>query len=110
MTDRNDSRISALALAAALGSALALPAGATAHMEQGQAGKEKCYGIALAGQNDCASGPGTSCAGSSKKDYQGSDWKLVPAGTCVTTKSPTSKTGFGQLTAFAAVAPKKAKG
>lgn len=108
MTDRNNSRISAMALAAALGSALA--GSATAHMEEGAAGKEKCYGVSLAGQNDCASGPGTSCAGSSKKDYQGSDWKLVPAGTCVTTKSPTSKTGFGQLTAFTTVAPKKAKG
>lgn len=108
MTDRNHTRFSAMALAAALGSALA--ANATAHMEEGGVGKEKCYGIALAGQNDCASGPGTSCAGSSKQDYQGSDWKLVPAGTCVTTKSPTSKTGFGQLAAFTAVAPKKAKG
>jgi uncharacterized membrane protein len=105
MTSRNTPRISALALAAALGSALAGSAGA--HMEGGAPGKEKCYGIALAGQNDCAGGPGTSCAGSSTKDYHGSDWKLVPAGTCVKTKSPTSKTGFGQLTAFAADTPKK---
>ncbi len=108
MTDRSNSRISAMALAAALGSVLA--GNAAAHMEEGADGKEKCYGIALAGQNDCASGPGTSCAGSSKQDYQGSDWKLVPAGTCVKTKSPTSKSGFGQLTAFTASAPKKAKG
>ena len=46
------------------------------------AGKEKCYGISKAAQNDCKAGPGTTCAGSSKVDYQGNAWKLVPAGTC----------------------------
>ena len=45
---------------------------------------EKCYGIALAGQNDCAAGAGTTCAGTSTKDYQGNAWKAVPAGTCTT--------------------------
>jgi len=44
--------------------------------------KEKCYGIALAGQNDCAAGPGTTCAGTSTLDYQGNAWKMVPAGEC----------------------------
>lgn len=44
--------------------------------------KEKCYGVALAGQNDCAAGPGTTCAGTSTIDYQGNAWKLVPAGSC----------------------------
>lgn len=107
MSIRNPSTISALALVAALGSALA--ANATAHMEAGVAGKEKCYGVSLAGKNDCAGAPGTSCAGSSKTDYAGSDWRLVPAGTCLKTKSPTSKTGFGQLAAFAETTPKKAK-
>jgi uncharacterized membrane protein len=97
----NPSSISALALAAALGTALA--GTASAHMEDGAAGQEKCYGISLAGKNDCASGPGTSCAGSSKTDYQGDAWKLVPAGTCEKTKSPTSSTGFGQLQAFTEV-------
>ncbi len=48
----------------------------------GQSGKEKCYGIALAGENDCAAGPGTTCAATSTVDYQGNAWKLVPAGTC----------------------------
>lgn len=43
---------------------------------------EKCYGISLAGENDCAAGPGTSCAGTSTVDYQGNAWTLVPAGTC----------------------------
>lgn len=46
------------------------------------AGKEKCYGISLAGKNDCKAGPGTTCAGSSKVDYQGDAWTLVPKGTC----------------------------
>lgn len=45
--------------------------------------KEKCYGVALKGQNDCAAGPGTSCAGTSTVDYQGNAWKLVAKGSCV---------------------------
>lgn len=65
--------------------------------------REKCYGVSLAGYNDCAAGPGTSCAGTSKADYQSNAWKLVPSGTCTTLRSPTSPTGFGQLTAFEAV-------
>ena len=44
--------------------------------------KEKCYGVSLAGQNDCAAGPGTTCAGTSTVDYQGNAWTLVDAGTC----------------------------
>ena len=44
--------------------------------------KEKCYGISLAKQNDCAAGPGTSCAGTSTVDYQGNAWTYVPAGDC----------------------------
>ena len=44
--------------------------------------KEKCYGISLAGQNDCAAGAGTTCAGTSTVDYQGNAWTLVPAGDC----------------------------
>jgi Predicted integral membrane protein len=44
--------------------------------------KEKCYGVALKGQNDCAAGPGTSCQGTSVKDFQGNSWKFVQAGTC----------------------------
>ena len=45
-------------------------------------GDEKCYGVSLAGENDCAAGPGTTCAGTSTVDYQGNAWTLVPAGTC----------------------------
>ncbi len=45
-------------------------------------GTEKCYGVAKAAKNDCAAGPGTSCAGTSKTDAQGNAWMLVLAGTC----------------------------
>ncbi len=44
---------------------------------------EKCYGVSLAGKNDCAAGPGTSCAGTSTADYQGNAWKHVAKGSCV---------------------------
>jgi uncharacterized membrane protein len=54
---------------------------------------EKCFGVALAGQNDCAAGAGTTCAGTSKVDYQGNSWKSVPAGTCTTMKLPGGRTG-----------------
>ena len=56
---------------------------------------EKCYGVALAGKNDCAAGPGTTCAGTSKVDYQGNAWKNVPEGTCTSIKTPK---GNGSLT------------
>ena len=56
---------------------------------------EKCYGVALAGKNDCKAGPGTTCAGTSKVDYQGNAWKLVPKGTCTSIKTPK---GMGSLT------------
>lgn len=44
--------------------------------------KEKCFGVALKGQNNCKAGPGTTCAGTAKVDYQGNAWKFVDAGTC----------------------------
>ncbi|WP_275286345.1 BufA1 family periplasmic bufferin-type metallophore [Halomonas elongata] len=56
---------------------------------------EKCYGVALAGQNDCKAGPGTTCAGTSTVDYQGNAWKLVPEGTCTSIETPH---GNGSLT------------
>jgi uncharacterized membrane protein len=49
---------------------------------------EQCYGVALAGENDCAAGPGTSCEGTSTTDYQGNAWMLVPAGTCTDIETP----------------------
>lgn len=74
------SRRTALAFAGALIAATSL-AGAAHAADMG--GKEKCYGVALKGQNDCKAGPGTSCAGTSTVDYQGNAWKLVDAGTCL---------------------------
>jgi len=50
--------------------------------EVADADQEKCYGIALAGKNDCAAGEGTSCAGTSIVDYQGNAWKYTDAGEC----------------------------
>ena len=50
--------------------------------------KEKCYGVSLAGQNDCAAGPGTSCAGTSTTDYQTNAWTYVDAGTCLEIETP----------------------
>ena len=65
----------------------------------GMAGMEKCYGVSMAGKNDCAAGPGTTCAGTSKMDYQGNSWKQVPAGTFTGIKTPK---GMGSLTAIKA--------
>lgn len=77
MTSSNNTARYAAAIAGALAAAAALsPQIASA------ADMEKCYGISLAGENDCAAGPGTSCEGTSTEDYQGNAWKLVPAGTC----------------------------
>jgi uncharacterized membrane protein len=55
--------------------------------------KEKCYGVSLAGKNDCAAGPGTTCAGTSSVDYQGNAWTLVDAGTCETMELPDGRMG-----------------
>jgi uncharacterized membrane protein len=79
----------ALALAGALAAALAaLAEPAAAEEAAPTADKEKCFGVSLAGKNDCAAGPGTTCAGTSKVDYQGNAWRLVPAGTCATIETP----------------------
>jgi len=72
----------AVSLAAALAAAVTF---AASHEAAAQGKQEKCYGISLAGKNDCAAGPGTSCAGTSKVDYQGNAWTLVAAGSCETT-------------------------
>lgn len=92
--------LSATALVLALGSALSIAAVSTAHAAD--ANMEKCFGVAMKGHNDCAAGAGTTCAGTSKMDYQANAWKLVPKGTCATTESKTSPTGFGQMEAFKA--------
>ncbi len=60
-----------------------------------QPNKDKCFGISLAGRNDCAAGAGTTCAGTSRRDYQGNAWKYVAKGTCTAIKTPK---GNGSLT------------
>ena len=72
----------ALALAGSLATALTSIALAAPLPAEQMVGKEKCYGISLAGQNDCAAGAGTTCAGTSTMDFQGNAWKAVPIGTC----------------------------
>ena len=86
-------QITALTLAGSLATALAMvtvPA-------QAQGAKEKCFGVALKGKNDCAAGPGTTCAGTAKVDYQGNAWKYVAKGTCTSITTPK---GHGSLTAI----------
>jgi uncharacterized membrane protein len=87
----SDKSITSLAIAVALTSALATIAATPVHAAE----KEKCFGISLKGQNDCAAGAGTTCAATSKVDYQGNAWKLVNKGTCVSTQTPF---GPGSLT------------
>ena len=82
--------VTAVTLAAiASGVALAQDKGASIKGE-----KEKCYGVAMAGKNDCKSGPGSSCAGTSNADFQGAEWKYVAKGSCTTMKTPS---GMGSL-------------
>ena len=80
--------IKTLAVAGAVAAAVA----GTATTVSAQA-KEKCYGVSLAGKNDCAAGPGTTCAGTSSVDYQGNAWTLVDAGTCATMELPDGRMG-----------------
>ena len=83
------------ALAASLAFSLAALTGA-AHAADAPKPTEKCFGVSKAGQNDCAAGAGTSCAGTSVTDYQGDAWTLVDKGTCTKIKTPK---GYGSLTA-----------
>lgn len=55
--------------------------------------QEKCFGVSLAGENDCAAGHGTTCSGTSTVDYQGNAWSLVPAGACATMELPDGRMG-----------------
>lgn len=94
----SNSRPLALALAGAI-AMVTLPAHADSHTAAKPA-MEKCFGVALKGKNDCKAGAGTSCAGTSTRDYQGNAYKVVAGDTCTTLSSPTSPTGHGQLKAF----------
>jgi uncharacterized membrane protein len=100
---QSTTKIPAITLALALGAAFTATAcgpssnlPATAQMPD----KDKCFGVALKGKNDCKAGAGTTCAGTSTVDYQANAWSLVPKGTCDKTVSKTSPTGFGQLAEF----------
>lgn len=81
--------IRAFAVAGALAAALA----SHASIASAEGATEKCFGVAMMGQNDCAAGAGTTCAGTSKVDYQGNSWKAVPAGTCATMELPDGRMG-----------------
>jgi uncharacterized membrane protein len=80
--------VKTIAVAGAVAAAMA----ATSSSVSAQS-KEKCYGVSLAGQNDCAAGPGTTCAGTSTVDYQGNAWTLVDAGTCESMDLPAMADG-----------------
>lgn len=81
-----------LIVASAVASAVAGVAGTAAAQDN-----EKCYGVSLAGENDCAAGPGTTCAGTSTVDYQGNAWTLVPAGTCDSIEVPAAADGTERM-------------
>ena len=82
-----------LSAAAVVAGALATAGAAGIPAQVNAAENVKCYGVSKAGQNDCAAGAGTTCAGTSKVDYQGNAWKLVPKGSCVTMKLPGDRVG-----------------
>ena len=86
-----------------LGATLACALTAMAAVPAQAGGMEHCFGIALAGQNDCAAGAGTTCAGTSKVDYQGNSFKLVPTGTCLTTELPKAADGTARKGALEAL-------
>ena len=84
-----------LIVSSAFASALALGLiGAVSAQGMGaaQSGKEKCYGIAKAGQNDCANLSGShSCAGQAKVDADAGEWRYVAKGTCKDLKGMTAE-------------------
>lgn len=87
-----DASLSATLALTIASAALAISTSASA---QAKPAMEKCYGVSKAGKNDCKAGAGTSCAGTSKIDYQGDAWTLVKAGSCTSIKTPK---GPGSLT------------
>jgi uncharacterized membrane protein len=87
--------VASISLAGSLATALALLSAPVAAAPDAKATMDKCYGVSLKSANDCAAGAGTSCAGTSKIDYDASAWKYVPKGTCDTIKTPK---GMGSLT------------
>ena len=84
---KTQTKIATVAASALAASLAAAAASASVAADDNEA-VEQCYGVALAGENDCAAGPGTSCAGSSTVDYQGNAWTYVPEGTCESIETP----------------------
>ena len=78
----------AATLIGSLAGALAVATAAKAGPAPAQPGADKCYGVALAGKNDCAAGAGTTCAGTSTIDYDQHHWKYVAKGTCKLMMTP----------------------
>ncbi len=70
---------------------------AKTHAQMATGKFEPCFGVALAGQNDCAAGGPSTCAGTSKVDYQGNEFKLVPKGTCTTMALPKMADGTARM-------------
>jgi uncharacterized membrane protein len=83
-----NSAMLASAVAAAVSTATLMSA-----TQAAAASKEKCFGISLAGGNDCAAGAGTTCAGTSTVDFQGNAWKYVDKGTCVSMEAAEGRKG-----------------
>ncbi len=83
-----NTKIRSLAVASAVAAAFAAQA-----IPASAAENEKCFGVSLAGENDCAAGEGTTCAGTSTVDYQGNAWTLVPKGTCESMELPGDRMG-----------------
>ncbi len=88
--DRKTTQLSSLAVAGAFAAALGMAA-SDANAQTDMKNMEKCYGVALAGKNDCKAGKGTTCAGTSTVDYQGNAWSLVKKGTCEQVSTPLGK-------------------
>ena len=92
---KSKSIVAAASIASSFAAALTIIAtSAVAGPKPPQPTMDKCFGIALKGDNDCAAGAGTTCAGTAATDYQGNAWKYVPKGTCATIKTPN---GAGSL-------------
>jgi uncharacterized membrane protein len=78
MSELNLKTLAAAVAGAVAMAAFVLPTGASA-----QAGKEKCYGVSKAGENQCASANGShSCQAQAKADFDGNEWKYVETGSC----------------------------
>lgn len=93
LTNKGNNRMSNTVKTLAVAGAVAAAFTAHATTAANAQAKEKCYGVSLAGKNDCAAGPGTTCAGTSKVDYQGNAWTLVDAGTCTEMELPAMADG-----------------